>query len=201
MDLATQKHSKQPQIYTPPPYCKSVALALLLIPSLTASAQTAQDAYTNKQPATASQLEEQLPESVITALRSPSNLADTPYSVEAMDDAELTSPQFYSLPDALGSLPGVMNQKTGQGHGSPYIRGFTSFRNLMLIDGIRFNNSVFRDGPNQYWNTIDAYALGGVELVRGPGSTLYGSDAIGGTINALTRGTRYREANPRVSAR
>ncbi len=135
----------------------------------------------------------QLPETTITALRYKQDLNKTPYNVSELDETTLTSPAFKTLPEALGSLPGVMNQKTAQGHGSPYIRGFTSFRNLMLIDGIRFNNSVFRDGPNQYWNTIDPYALGSVELVRGPGSMLYGSDAIGGTINALTRGTRYRE--------
>ncbi len=138
----------------------------------------------------------QLDESTITALRYEQELIKTPYSVSSMDEEEITAPQFYSLPDALGSLPGVMNQKTGQGHGSPYIRGFTSFRNLMLIDGIRFNNSVFREGPNQYWNTIDSYSLRSVELVRGPGSTLYGSDAIGGTVNALTRGSGFRERTP-----
>jgi hemoglobin/transferrin/lactoferrin receptor protein len=143
--------------------------------------------------------EEQLPETVITALRYQSDLTKIPYSVSSLDHKELTSPAYRTLPDALGSLPGVVNQKTAQGHGSPYIRGFTSFRNLMLIDGIRFNNSVFRDGPNQYWNTIDSYGLGSVELVRGPGSTLYGSDAIGGTINAFTRGTRFREATPDTS--
>jgi len=140
--------------------------------------------------------EGQLPESTITALRYEQDLTKVPYSVSSLDDEKLTAPQFYNLPDALGSLPGVMNQKTAQGQGSPYIRGFTSFRNLMLIDGIRFNNSVFREGPNQYWSTIDPYSLGGVELVRGPGSTLYGSDAIGGTVNALTRGTYYREMDP-----
>lgn len=147
-------------------------------------------------PWTSTFAEEQLAESTITALRTKSDLTETPYSVSAIDDEMLMSPAFRTLPDALGSLPGVMNQKTAQGHGSPYIRGFTSFRNLMLIDGIRFNNSVFRDGPNQYWSTIDSYGLGGVELMRGPGSMLYGSDAIGGTVNALTRGTRFRDVTP-----
>ncbi|MCB1065436.1 MAG: TonB-dependent receptor, partial [Verrucomicrobiae bacterium] len=87
----------------------------------------------------------------------------------------------------------VLVQKTANGQGSPFIRGFTGYRTLALVDGIRVNNSVFRDGPNQYWNTIDPYGLGSVELVRGQGSVQYGSDAIGGTINALTRRPRYSD--------
>jgi hemoglobin/transferrin/lactoferrin receptor protein len=58
---------------------------------------------------------------------------------------------------------------------------------LFLIDGVRFNNSVMRDGPNQYWNTVDVYAIDRLELVKGATSALYGSDAVGGTINAITR--------------
>jgi hemoglobin/transferrin/lactoferrin receptor protein len=80
-----------------------------------------------------------------------------------------------------------MVQKTSYGQGSPYIRGFTGFRNVFLIDGIRLNNSVFRDGPNQYWNTIDPYTIDRLEVVKGPASVLYGSDAIGGAVNALHR--------------
>jgi hemoglobin/transferrin/lactoferrin receptor protein len=55
--------------------------------------------------------------------------------------------QSRTLPDALGELPGVAVQKTAYGQGSPYIRGYTGFRNVMLVEGIRLNNSVFRDGP------------------------------------------------------
>ncbi|NWK54853.1 TonB-dependent receptor [Verrucomicrobiaceae bacterium N1E253] len=169
-------------------------LAAPLIPLLLSQClTTASHAETEAANTPSLKPDSELPESVITALRYQEDLTNTPYSVESLDAEAITAPQYRTLPDALGSLPGVMNQKTAYGHGSPYIRGFTSFRNLMLIDGIRFNNSVFRDGPNQYWNTIDSYGLEGVELVRGPGSTLYGSDAIGGTVNALTRGTRYLE--------
>jgi len=85
-------------------------------------------------------------------------------------------------------VPGVMVQKTGHGQGSPYIRGFTGFRTLLMIDGIRLNNAVFRDGPNQYWNTVDPFSIERLEVVKGPSSVLYGSDAIGGTVNVITRG-------------
>ena len=55
-----------------------------------------------------------------------------------------------------------------------------------LIDGIRLNNSTFRYGPNQYINTIDAYSIDRIEILRGFGSTLYGSDAVGGVLNFLS---------------
>jgi outer membrane receptor protein involved in Fe transport len=55
-----------------------------------------------------------------------------------------------------------------------------------LVDGIRLNNSTFRLGPNQYVNTIDPYGLDQIEIVRGPASSLYGSDGLGGVINSLS---------------
>ena len=87
----------------------------------------------------------------------------------------------------LRDVTGIMIQETAFGQGSPYIRGFTGFRNVFLVDGIRLNNSVFREGPNQYWNTVDPFSLDRLEVVKGPGSVLYGSDAIGGTVNAISK--------------
>jgi len=100
-----------------------------------------------------------------------------------------------TIPEALQQVPGVMVQKTAHGQGSPYIRGFTGFRNLFLIDGIRLNNSVFREGPNQYWNTVDQFSVGRIEILKGPGSVLYGSDAIGGVVQVLTPVTRSSSIN------
>jgi hemoglobin/transferrin/lactoferrin receptor protein len=113
-------------------------------------------------------------------------LAEVPGTVHVVDREALQAAAPRTTPDAFRGLPSVMVQKTGYGQGSPYLRGFTGFRTLMLVDGIRLNNSTFRDGPNQYWNTVDPWAIARYETVMGPASVLYGSDAVGGAVNALT---------------
>jgi hemoglobin/transferrin/lactoferrin receptor protein len=131
-----------------------------------------------------------LPEVVVTATGSEAETFQVPYTTSVLDAGRLQSEQMArTVPEALREMPAVMVQKTAHGQGSPYIRGFTGFRTLFLVDGIRLNNSTFRDGPNQYWNTVDPFSVGRLELVKGPSSVLYGSDAIGGTVNALTLGT------------
>lgn len=135
----------------------------------------------------------ELPEVLVTATRSEEDPFTLPYSVSAMQKLDLEMKMPRTTPEALRELPSIMLQKTAHGQGSPYLRGFTGFRTLMLIDGIRLNNSTFRDGPNQYWNTVDSLSLERLEVVRGPSSVMYGSDAIGGTVNAISKSRRdYR---------
>lgn len=124
---------------------------------------------------------------VVTASRNAAPLKDTPYSATSFSSGDFRKNTVRILPDALRYTPGVLVQKTAHGHGSPFIRGFTGRQNLFLIDGIRFNNSTFRGGPVQYWNTVDPFSLDRFELVRSQGSVLYGSDAAGGTLNAFTK--------------
>jgi hemoglobin/transferrin/lactoferrin receptor protein len=115
-------------------------------------------------------------------------LQDAPYSVDVVSSRDIVERRMSrTFPEALEETPGVSVQKTGPGQGSPFIRGFTGFRNVLLIDGIRLNNSVFREGPNQYWATVDAYMLESIEVLRGPASVLYGSDSMGGTVLASTQ--------------
>jgi len=137
---------------------------------------------------------DQLPLILITATRQPQPWIEAPVSSSIVPREELSERQIATLPDALREVPGVMIQKTSIGQGSPFIRGFTGFRNLFLIDGIRLNNSVFREGPNQYWNTVDPFGLDRIEVIRGEGSVLYGTDAIGGTVQALTRAALPEDA-------
>jgi len=115
---------------------------------------------------------------VVTATRSESPARNVPYSSELFSSADFRGNSVRTVPDALRYTPGVLAQKTAHGHGSPFIRGFTGRQNLFLIDGIRFNNSTFRGGPVQYWNTVDPLSLDRFELIRSQGSVLYGSDGV-----------------------
>lgn len=97
-------------------------------------------------------------------------------------DIELRAPR--SSPEALRYEPGVYVQQTGHAQGSAYIRGLTGQQTVMLFDGIRLNNSLYRQGPNQYFFTVDSQSVASIEVVRGSASVLYGSDALGGVIAA-----------------
>ena len=121
-----------------------------------------------------------LPTVLVTATRAEEDPHALPYATDLVDPTKLERQQPRTTIEALRAVPSVMLQKSAHGQGSPYLRGFTGFRTLMLVDGIRLNNSTFRDGPNQYWGTVDALSLERLEVVRGPGSVLYGSDAVGG---------------------
>ena len=135
-----------------------------------------------------------LPTIVATASRVGRPLHETPAMISRMDEKQLTEQGTRSLPEAFKDDPSVRTQKTSPGQGSPYLRGFTGFRTLLLIDGIRLNNAVFRNGPNQYWSTVDCYSLAAIEMLKGPASVLYGSDAVGGTVQAFSYEPEYAEA-------
>ena len=89
-----------------------------------------------------------------------------------------------SAPDALKFEPGVFVQQTSHGQGSPFIRGRYGSRVLIVYDGVRLNNSTFRQGPNQYLFTLDTQTIRSLEVIRGGASTLFGTDALGGAIEA-----------------
>ena len=135
-------------------------------------------------------------ELTITATRGETSAFAAPYTVSVIKQQELRQRQVRSLPEALSETPGVLVQKTANGQGSPYLRGFTGYRTLALIDGIRYNNSVYRDGPSEYFSLIDVNTLDSIELLSGPASTLYGSDAIGGALNLKTRSSNHEDEKP-----
>lgn len=89
--------------------------------------------------------------------------------------------------DVLLNSGQVFVQKSQQGGSSPIIRGFEASRILLSVDGIRLNNAIYRSGHLQNIITIDNMVLDRVEIIYGPSSTLYGSDALGGAVNMITK--------------
>ncbi|MEW6743239.1 MAG: TonB-dependent receptor [Planctomycetota bacterium] len=139
-------------------------------------------------PSEATQVPEfELEEIVVTASRLEEDTFDYPGSIDSVDAESIRGLMPRTFPLTFATEPGVMMQKTGFGQVSPYIRGLTGYHTLALVDGIRLNTSVQRSGPNQYWTTVDPLALERAELLRGPASVLYGSDAVAGSANAIYR--------------
>ena len=106
-------------------------------------------------------------------------------------DNILRNPQ--TAADMLGQSAGVFIQKSQQAGGSPMIRGFAANRVLIVADGVRMNNAIFRSGNLQNIISIDPQVVENAEVILGPGTILYGSDAIGGVMD-------FHTFTPRLSA-
>jgi outer membrane receptor protein involved in Fe transport len=87
----------------------------------------------------------------------------------------------------LREVTGVHVQQTSAGQGAVVLRGMVGNQVLMRVDGVPMNNGTYRDGPGQYFATVDPESVRRIEVVRGPASVLYGSDAQGGVVNVLTQ--------------
>jgi hemoglobin/transferrin/lactoferrin receptor protein len=113
----------------------------------------------------------------------------TPNSVSVIDREQIERMNAPTTPQILRETEGVWTQQTTVGQGSPLLRGLTGYQAFLAIDGVRLNNSTFRSGPNQYLVTISPDNLDRVEVLRGAGSMLYGSGAMGGVISMFTKDT------------
>jgi iron complex outermembrane receptor protein/hemoglobin/transferrin/lactoferrin receptor protein len=110
---------------------------------------------------------------------------------EEMDERQATS-----APDALRYEPGLSIQQSAHGQASPYVRGMTGQQVVHLFDGIRLNNAIYRQGPNQYFFTVDSASVARIDVLRGGASTRYGSDALGGALLATPRSPDLELAPP-----
>lgn len=144
---------------------------------------------------TAADTSRTLGELVVTAQRTAEPRFETPEAIEVLLGKTIRSRQSRTAPEALSALPGLFVQKTNHGGGSPFLRGLTGNQTLLLVDGIRLSNATFRFGPNQYFNTLDPFSLDKIEALRGGGSVQYGSDALGGAIQAFSRDVLFSEKN------
>ena len=117
---------------------------------------------------------------------------DLPGRVESIDAKvfQLTNPQTSA--DALAQHSDVFIQKSQLGGGSPIVRGFEANRVLLVVDGVRLNNAIYRSGHLQNAVTVDNAVLERLEVFHGAGSLIYGSDAIGGVVH-------FRSKNPTLN--
>ena len=97
--------------------------------------------------------------------------------------------------DMLINTGNIFVQKSQQGGSSPVIRGFEASRVLIIIDGVRHNTAIFRSGHLQNVITIDQNMLEQTEIMYGPSSTLYGSDALGGVVHLRTKSPKLSSTN------
>ncbi|MBI4903048.1 MAG: TonB-dependent receptor [Acidobacteria bacterium] len=111
---------------------------------------------------------------------------DSSHIVTIKTARELSSLPMPTLGQALAGEPGVLLQQSTYAQASPFLRGLTGYQVLNLVDGIRFNNSTFRSGPNQYLAYIEPSQAQRIEAVLGPAGVSWGSDSLGGTIHVLT---------------
>jgi hemoglobin/transferrin/lactoferrin receptor protein len=125
-------------------------------------------------------------EIVFTANRRSENVFKSHSDIFFVSENDISRRTSSTTADVLKEQPGVLVQKTTAGHGSPIIRGLIGKNVLLLYNGIRLNKPTFRFGANQYMNTINAENLDRIEVTKGPGSVMYGSDAIGGIINMIS---------------
>ena len=108
---------------------------------------------------------------------------DVPYTTDQVTKEELALTESQTSVDALQQHAGVFVQKSQMGGGSPVMRGFEANRVLLVVDGVRMNNAIYRSGHLQNAITIDNGMLERMEVTFGPGSLLYGSDALGGVVH------------------
>ncbi|MCE5309173.1 MAG: TonB-dependent receptor [Acidobacteriales bacterium] len=121
----------------------------------------------------------------------------SPQMAFAKDPDEIRTRPIATLGESLAAEPGVLVQQTTRGQVSPFLRGLTGYQVLNLVDGIRFNNSTFRSGPNQYLAFIEPNQARRVEALLGPTGVQYGSDSLGGTIHVITSRPEFETGNNR----
>lgn len=124
----------------------------------------------------------QLPGITVTAKPQATDVLASPQSVAALEGKELERTQGATIGELIKNIPGVSTYSTGAGIVKPVVRGLTSQRVVVVSDGVRQEGQQWADehGPE-----IDAADVEKIEVVRGPGSVLYGSDALGGVINVV----------------
>jgi hemoglobin/transferrin/lactoferrin receptor protein len=126
-------------------------------------------------------------ETVVSANRTAEKRKDVAQKIQVVRASDIQFQQQTSMADVLANSGSIFVQKSQLGGGSPIIRGFETNKVLLVVDGIRMNNAIYRGGHLQNSLTLDQANMDRVEIVFGPGSVMYGSDAIGGVMSFQTK--------------
>ena len=124
---------------------------------------------------------------VISASKFRQNKKDIPQKILSIDANQIQFANPQTSADLLENSGQVYIQKSQLGGGSPMIRGFSTNRLLITVDGVRMNNAIFRGGNLQNVISIDPFTIENTEVTLGAGSVIYGSDAIGGVMSFYTK--------------
>lgn len=133
----------------------------------------------------------QMDQAVVSANRWRQNDHDIASKIRVLSKDQLTLENPSTTADWLGGSGEVFIQKSQQGGGSPMIRGFSANRLLYAIDGVRMNTAIFRSGNLHNVISLDQFSLQNTEVLFGPGSVMYGSDAIGGVMSFETLSPKF----------
>lgn len=128
----------------------------------------------------------ELNEAVVSANRTLESVTRVAQPIRVLSRNELRFLNQPTMAEVLQQSGQVLVQKSQQGGGSPILRGFEANKILMVVDGVRMNNAIFRGGHLQNILSIDNAVVERVEIALGPGSVVYGSDALGGVIYVQT---------------
>lgn len=130
----------------------------------------------------------------ITATRgNAEQVMESPHVTTILEQNDFQKRPLLTLGNALEATPGILVQQTSTAQVSPFLRGLTGYQVLNLMDGIRFNNSTFRSGPNQYLAFVEPSQAQRVEALLGPTGAQYGSDSLGGTIHVTSQEARFAD--------
>lgn len=127
-----------------------------------------------------------LDEIVVSVNRWEQSKLEIPHTIKSIQAEDILHVNPQTTADLLGTKGGVFIQKSQMGGGSPMIRGFSANRVLIVVDGIRMNNAIYRSGNLHNVISLDANNLESAEVIFGPGSVIYGSDALGGVMSFNT---------------
>lgn len=154
--------------------------AILLLGAVDLQAQ-------NNKPSSDSIKAKDLEEVVVSANKFAEKRKNIAQKIDVIGTRTIMQTNAQNTGDLLINIGNVFVQKSQQGGSSPVIRGFEASRVLLVIDGVRMNNAIYRSGHLQNVITVDQNSLERVEVQYGPASTLYGSDALGGVIHLRTK--------------